>query len=252
MSLQVPDWITFRGRQRQLLNFPLDAYLRDLPERPDFRLRGSGRDRGYVASWHIADDYQLWLTGLITRPNHDRPEPGLGLVFPADEPVAARWVSWPLLTADIQHRRFSLLGNGAIHTRETYLSIWRGRLVMAEEVDGKSGKRIAGELTPALDAALGQEHGAFLRSVVAAGDDAAPRLVYADWLDERSDWRGGLIRLAEELLRDKPELTTRRPSQRAYPKSLRGSHHWLWVEAMGYHRFMPDLLDAWEKSQRGL
>jgi uncharacterized protein (TIGR02996 family) len=246
MSLQVPDWITFRGRQWQLLSYPLDIYVRDLPAQPDFRLRGSGRDRGYVASWHIADDYVLWLTDLVTRPDRDRPDPGLAVVFPAGEPVAATWVNHPLLTADVQHRRFSLFGNGTVQARETYLSVWRGRLVMVEEVDGKTGRRIGGELTPPLDAALGPDHGAFLRAVVAAGDDMAPRLVYADWLDERNDGRGQIIRLAERLLQAEPELTVRRPPY-YQPRWFRRTDAWLWFEAMGYHRFLRELIDAWER-----
>jgi len=36
---------------------------------------------------------------------------------------------------------------------------------------------------------------AFLRAIVAAPDDCAPRLVYADWLDERSDPRAEFLRL---------------------------------------------------------
>lgn len=35
----------------------------------------------------------------------------------------------------------------------------------------------------------------FLRAILAAPDDAAPRLVYADWLDERGDPRGDFVRL---------------------------------------------------------
>ena len=38
---------------------------------------------------------------------------------------------------------------------------------------------------------------AFVRAVVAAPADDAPRLVYADWLDERGDPRGAYLR--EEL-----------------------------------------------------
>ena len=42
----------------------------------------------------------------------------------------------------------------------------------------------------------------FLAAVSAAGADRLPRLVYADWLDERGDVRGELIRL-EELTRER-------------------------------------------------
>ena len=38
------------------------------------------------------------------------------------------------------------------------------------------------------------EDEAFIRAIVAAPGDDAPRLVYADWLDERGDARGGYLR----------------------------------------------------------
>jgi uncharacterized protein (TIGR02996 family) len=42
-----------------------------------------------------------------------------------------------------------------------------------------------------------EEH--FLQAILAAPDDDTPRLVYADWLDERGDPRGEFIRLQCEL-----------------------------------------------------
>jgi uncharacterized protein (TIGR02996 family) len=36
----------------------------------------------------------------------------------------------------------------------------------------------------------------FLRAILAAPDDEAPRLIYADWLEERGDLRGEYLRLA--------------------------------------------------------
>jgi uncharacterized protein (TIGR02996 family) len=38
------------------------------------------------------------------------------------------------------------------------------------------------------------EDAAFLRTVLASPEDATARLVYADWLDDRSDARAGLLR----------------------------------------------------------
>src|SRR3954468_11511865 len=51
---------------------------------------------------------------------------------------------------------------------------------------------------------------AFLRAIIAAPDDDLPRLVYADYLDERGDPRGEFIRLQCELAR----LPDRSPRQR--------------------------------------
>lgn len=39
----------------------------------------------------------------------------------------------------------------------------------------------------------------FLEAIEAAPNDVACRLVYADWLEERGDARGELIRIEEEM-----------------------------------------------------
>ena len=48
-------------------------------------------------------------------------------------------------------------------------------------------------------------HGdAFLQAILAEPDDDAPRLIYADWLEERGDPRGAFIRLQCALERFGP------------------------------------------------
>jgi uncharacterized protein (TIGR02996 family) len=51
---------------------------------------------------------------------------------------------------------------------------------------------------------------AFINSLLAAPDDMAPWLVYADWLDERGDARGEYIRLVQSLATRPDEATRRR------------------------------------------
>ena len=235
MSFQDPDWITFRGQHRQLLSYPLDVYLHRRADQPDFRRRVRGQGRGYVASWEVRDDDSLWLTGLRTRPDGEGPDPGLGLLFPTAGPVAASWVNQPLLAPDVELRRFSPRGNGSYYACETHLSVWRGRLVMIEEVDGKTGRRVGGELAPGLEAVFGPEEGAFLRAAFAADDDEAPRLVYADWLDDRHDPRAALVRAAERLRRLDPEAADGERSK-LREQVRQGAGDWLWRRLLGYDR----------------
>jgi uncharacterized protein (TIGR02996 family) len=61
----------------------------------------------------------------------------------------------------------------------------------------------------------------FLAAIAADPHDRLPRLVYADWLDERDDPRGELVRLEDGLLDIPPaddrywELRARRNAPRA-------------------------------------
>jgi uncharacterized protein (TIGR02996 family) len=52
----------------------------------------------------------------------------------------------------------------------------------------------------------GREQAAFLRAILAAPEDDVPRLIYADWLDERDDPRGEFIRVQVELAKTPLEI----------------------------------------------
>jgi uncharacterized protein (TIGR02996 family) len=238
MSLEDPDWITFRGRHRMLLSFPLDAYLRKLAARPDFGFEGA-QHRGYIASWEVRPDDTLWLTGLKTQPDGPNSDLGIALVFPKGGPVPATWVDQPLQTQEPKDRRYSPIGYGTTSSRETHLSVRAGRVVMVEEVDGKSGRRIGGELTHHLEGLFGTEESPFLRACFAAPDDAAPRLVYADWLDERHDPRANVVRLAERFRHLDRESARR---ERTDFREQLGPCDWLWRRLLGFDHLVTDLI----------
>src|SRR5262245_51089708 len=73
----------------------------------------------------------------------------------------------------------------------------------------------------------------FLEAIKAAPDDVAARLVYADWLEERGDQRGELIRLQEEM-NSVPAWSDRywnlRPRRNALREQVKSS----WLQTMGY------------------
>lgn len=60
----------------------------------------------------------------------------------------------------------------------------------------------------------------FLRDIIAHPDDPVPRLVYADWLDERDDPRGEFLRL-ELQFRELPEHDPQRKTIRLRLHELR-------------------------------
>jgi uncharacterized protein (TIGR02996 family) len=74
---------------------------------------------------------------------------------------------------------------------------------------------------------------ALFQAAVAAPDDVALRLVYADWLEERGDVRAEFIRLQAEmdLL---PPFTDAYVSRKQRREALRRRIKSAWLEAMGY------------------
>src|SRR3954451_5218968 len=70
---------------------------------------------------------------------------------------------------------------------------------------------------------------AFLQAILDEPDDDTPRLVFADWLDERGDvGRAGVIRVQCELARWVPEGGRRRLLQ-ARERELRAAHRDEWL-----------------------
>lgn len=74
---------------------------------------------------------------------------------------------------------------------------------------------------------------AFLRSIAEMPEDDAPRLVYADWLEERGDPRGEFIRLKAEIARAAPH-SEQYWVLRARLKSLSQLIDPGWATVMGY------------------
>lgn len=197
MSQEAPDRLILDGRERSLISEPLERYLREnCPVRPDFRFHDGVNSRGYVATWEVRPDDTLWLTRLQTRLPDDGPDPGLRLLF-LDEttPIPAKWVSQKLRSPD-GNRRYDHRGYSSRYASETILTVFEGQVVVIEEHQGGTGRRSSERLTTHLERIFGTEEGAFLRAVHAAPEDSAPRLVYADWLDERGDTRAEMIRFA--------------------------------------------------------
>jgi uncharacterized protein (TIGR02996 family) len=233
MSRQAPDRLILDGRERMLITEPLESFIRQLPNRPDFRIDDGANVRGYVATWEVRPDDTLWLIRLQTRLPDDGPDPGSRLVFPdSTGPIAATWVTLKLLSPD-GNRRYDHRGYVSTYARETTLTVYEGRVVVIEELQSGTGRRSSERLTSHLEAIFGAEEGAFLRAVHAAPEDSAPRLVYADWLEERGDSRASLIRL-EEQIRDWNPVDAQK--QRAAHEDVRNraASNLLWSQIMGY------------------
>src|SRR5919198_2379386 len=71
------------------------------------------------------------------------------------------------------------------------------------------------------------DHDAFLRAVRAAPDDDLPRLVYADYLDERGDPRGEFIRVQCQLAQVPPD-DRGRPKLEVRERELLRAHRAEW------------------------
>src|SRR5206468_7966092 len=69
---------------------------------------------------------------------------------------------------------------------------------------------------------------AFIQAIIADPDDDAPRLIYADWLDERGDPRGEFIRVQCALAR-MDEWDPRRWDLKRREQDLLAAHKRAWL-----------------------
>src|SRR5438270_10047207 len=84
---------------------------------------------------------------------------------------------------------------------------------------------------------------AFLRAIIENPDDDGPRLLYADWLDERGDPRGEFIRV-QCALAGMDEYDPRRWDLMTRERELLAIHQQEWLDPL------PDDLPYW-KFRRG-
>jgi uncharacterized protein (TIGR02996 family) len=94
---------------------------------------------------------------------------------------------------------------------------------------------------------VSDEEKAFLRAIRAHPDDDGPRLVYADWLDERGDPRGEFIRVQCELA-GLPAADPRREHLESRQAELLAAHRDAWeaplralgAAAIDFRRGLPE------------
>jgi uncharacterized protein (TIGR02996 family) len=98
------------------------------------------------------------------------------------------------------------------------------------------------------------DEAAFLAAIRATPNDPTDRLVFADWLDERNDARGELIRIEEEM-RELPVYSDRYWQLKPRRNELRARAAPDWLEAMRYGTDCPPTFrhgvpDGWKERWR--
>ncbi len=258
MTAQISEMLIYKDRKRTLFSTPLQEY--DDPAHPLPRFTGwtTACWRGYAGTW-IFQENMLYLTEIRTR--IDGREAGMKAVFPhlKGSNLSAPWYSGVLRIVGGRELHYVHMGFGSEYEEDWLLHVWKGKLILEERFDNRSrGKteypppesaweavdrriiygdtpdRIGYELTDRVADVFGPEEAAFLHAVRAAPGEVTPRLVYADWLEERGDFRAALIRVEEErrpLVSDDPmhvSFIRRRDELREQVKS------WLWLKLMDY------------------
>jgi uncharacterized protein (TIGR02996 family) len=250
MTAQVGDLIRYNDQELSLFaNPPLHGETPPPDANLKFEFPHTANWRGYVATWEFRDNI-LFLADI--RGWRDQRSVGMHEVFPGHESgIQANWVTDRLRVPRGECIDYVHAGYASTYERDLWLAVNAGRLVFAEEVDNRTLAQVSAEVTPQLEALYGAEEAAFIRAIRTNPAERTARLAYADWLEERDDPRGGLIRRDAELLKlDKVWLAGRRRDDRGpvgwagYPeddswltrwKSVIGPvTDWIWLRLMDY------------------
>lgn len=235
MTAQIQEGFRFRDRDTLMAACPLNqAFGPDFP-RPAFSGMSSACWRGYVGRWEIREDL-LHLTDLrgnvidTTSPDPHRTKPfGLSDLFPhaPSDGVFADWCTDWLQVRWGQMTRYVHAGFASEYDHELFLAVFGGHLIAVHDVTNSSPPVVVRELTPRLEEAFPEE-APFIRTLHADWSDHLPLVVYADWLDERSDPRGALLRVDVELAKSPGDaLLARRKVV------LETVKDWFWMKLVG-------------------
>jgi uncharacterized protein (TIGR02996 family) len=232
MTAQIGEVLRYKGEEHSLFSNPLEQHFQVIGSRPNFDGQSTACWRSYVATWEFQDDV-LFLTDIIA--SIERKPIMVADLFPGSGGrVQADWVTDLFQVPQGECVNYVHMGYASTYERDLWLSVWGGRLVLAEVVENQANKRVSSEVTGQLEAVFEPDEASFIRAVRVAPQDRTPRLVYADWLDERNDPRGELIRLEDDLAAANEDL---RPAEEWVSRKeavMQQVKHWLWMKLMDY------------------
>jgi uncharacterized protein (TIGR02996 family) len=194
MTMQSRERLNYDGHPRAILAIPLTGCDRPIPA---FEVVSTGCYRGYHGTWEFRTD-TLHLVRLES-PDWADDRDYLAEMFPeASGPVEAVWFSGEIVSdetdpADLAHIAWQADNLTPVHFMAFVAVVRLGKLLLETAADLKAGvarsrlTRHAEELFP------GEEF-AFLRAIQAEPNDVTVKRVYADWLEDRDDPRGPLLR----------------------------------------------------------
>ncbi len=234
MTMQASERFMFRGGLFFCDEEPLEWVFREWKwERPEFDEHSTSCYRGYVGEWEIRDG-DLYLTELHCSTVNGQPY-GLHDLFPLADPdgLFTDWVTdWLGLLANEEQ------GPNAF---DYQLAIHRGRLIAIHRFPVRARPNSdyifhaanhlclpTATLTLYLDDAFPEE-APFIRALHTNWSDSLPRLVYADWLDERDDSRGELLRV-DVALSETPKDARLRDRRKVVLETVKD---WFWMKLVG-------------------
>lgn len=94
MTIQVSEFLLYKGEEVELETNPLRAYLKSLKVNPIGKGSMSWCWRGYQGTWEIREQ-ELYLTELIIQSKDDK-ELGVASLFPGKDEVFADWYTGEL------------------------------------------------------------------------------------------------------------------------------------------------------------
>jgi uncharacterized protein (TIGR02996 family) len=216
MTFQVREALIFRGQQRQIRALPLQSCTRPVPK---VETMSTGCWRGYIGTWEIRDD-ALHLVHLAA-PHRHGPGDGLDRMFPEHAGSAeAHWFSGEIVPDYVARPAREWLVDDDSGDPWPLQFVWftlvihRGKLLLETSVDLLSGLPQA-RLTRHVDALFPAAELPFLHAIQENAEDAAAKLVFADWLEEQGDPRAPLLRGEVQRMRTEgPERRWVEPNPR--------------------------------------
>lgn len=179
MTYQAREYLVYSNKRRLIRAEPMTGCDRPVPCFPGF---STAYARGYQGTWQLESDTLTLI--VIAAPHEERGPNALDRMFAGHRgPVEAYWYSGEIASDD----------RGSPDVLPFVLVIYRGKLLVEQELtcEGKVSKSRVSEYARPW---ASPNEWAFFAAIHASYHDSAPRLIYADWLEERGDARAALLR----------------------------------------------------------
>jgi uncharacterized protein (TIGR02996 family) len=195
MTMQMREVLNYEGQPREILALPLTGCGRPLPE---FGGMSSACHRGYHGTWEFQDD-ALHLVRLESPIPDDHRNRLWGMFPEAPSSAEAIWFSGKIVPDDVTDPKdtvfIEMRTNNQIPVYfVAFTAVVRlGKLLLETATDLKTGVSRS-RLTRHAEEMFPGDELAFLRAIQAEPNDITAKLVYADWLEDRDDSRGPILR----------------------------------------------------------
>ncbi len=135
MTAQIYERLYYNGKMLKMAYLPLEMYLDQLEEKPEFFAPSTANWTGYVGTWEVKEN-KLYLIELEAHIN-GKGTVGLDYFFPGQKEVFASWFTGEVRIPEGKELLYVHMGYGSIYEDDLFLEFKKGILINSRTVNNR-------------------------------------------------------------------------------------------------------------------